>query len=216
LSILPAIFRGLIFISLILVLVATFPIQPTVKKAVLESKLAPVILKQAYKLEEPVKAVFGGVTQDTLTFLTIKPQTSESVNLGFRTSDYKVDKGSEINMIELVNKERAERGLKTLTFDSTLREVARYHSKDMFERGYFSHYSPEDEDVSDRAERYEVDYMVIGENLAYAPNLEIAHRGLMNSEGHRANILSEDYNKIGIGVMNGGVYGYMYTQVFSN
>jgi uncharacterized protein YkwD len=58
--------------------------------------------------------------------------------------------------------------------------------------------------------------LVIGENLAYAPNLELAHTGLMNSEGHRANILSPDFNKVGIGIEDGGVYGLMVTQVFSN
>ena len=44
----------------------------------------------------------------------------------------------------------------------------------------------------------------------------LAHKGLMDSEGHRANILSPDFNKIGIGIMDGGVYGLMVTQVFSN
>jgi uncharacterized protein YkwD len=216
LAMIPAFFRGLIFISLILVLVATFPIQPRVKKAVNESKLASVLLKEAYQLEEPVKQVFGGVTQDTLTFLTIKPKTNESVDLGFKTDEIKVDENLENSMINLVNKERADRGLNILAFDSKLREVGRLHSTDMFKRGYFSHYSPEGEDVADRAEKLEVDYLVIGENLAYAPSLELAHKGLMNSPGHRANILSPDYSKIGIGVMDGGVYGLMFTQVFTN
>jgi uncharacterized protein YkwD len=216
LAIVPALLRGLIFLSLVLVLVATFPIQPKIKKAVYDSKIAPILLKQAYQLEEPVKQVFGGVTQDTLTFLTIKPRTDESVNLGFQTSEYQVNESLEARMIDLVNRERRERGLNTLEFDPKLREVGRIHSGDMFERGYFSHYSPEGEDVSDRAEKNKVEYMIIGENLAYAPTLELAHKGLMNSEGHRANILSPDFNKIGIGVMDGGVYGIMFTQIFSD
>jgi uncharacterized protein YkwD len=86
----------------------------------------------------------------------------------------------------------------------------------MFKRGYFAHNSPEGENVADRAEKVGVDYQVIGENLAYAPTLALAHNGLMNSPGHRANILSSDYQKIGIGVQDGGVYGLMITQVFSN
>jgi uncharacterized protein YkwD len=106
--------------------------------------------------------------------------------------------------------------LKILEFDANLRKVARGHSEDMFKRGYFSHYSPEGDSVADRAEEQNIDFLVIGENLAFAPNLELAHRGLMNSEGHRANILSKDYGKIGIGVLDGGVYGKMFTQVFSN
>lgn len=215
-SIIPAVLRGLVFISLFLVLIATFPIQPTIKKAVQDSKIGSLILKNAYRLEEPVKNIFGGVTDETLTFLTIKPKTDERVDLGFRTVEFSVDETSEREMIKLVNNERVSRGLKALTFDSELRAVARGHSEDMFERGYFAHFSPEGESVADRAEKAGVNFLVIGENLAYAPSVFLAHKGLMNSEGHRANILSSDFGKIGIGVMDGGVYGRMFTQVFSN
>lgn len=216
LSILPAVLRGLIFISLILVLTATFPVAPRLKKSINESKIGTLLLKEAYQLEAPVKRVFGGISQDSLTFLTIKPKTNERINLGFQTTEFTVDETTEFEMIGLVNKERTSRGLNALVFDGKLRDVGRFHSKDMFSRGYFSHYSTEGASVADRAERFGIEYMVIGENLAYAPNLELAHSGLMNSEGHRANILSPEFNKIGIGVIDGGIYGKMFTQVFSN
>lgn len=216
LSIIPAILRGLIFISLLLVLVATFPMQPSLKRAVNESKIGSILLKNAYQLEQPIKTVFGGLSNDTLTFLTIKPKTSERVNLGFQTDQFKIDEPAELGMIGLVNKERLSRGLNSLQFDSKLREVARLHSSDMFKRGYFAHVSPEGASVADRAEKVGVDYLIIGENLAFAPSLELAHQGLMNSDGHRANILSPEFNKMGIGVMDGAEYGRMFTQVFSN
>lgn len=216
LSIIPALLRGLVFISLTLVLLGTFPIQPQIKKAVLDSKIGSAILKYAYALEQPVKNVFGGVTNDTLTFLTIKPKTDEKVNLGFKTTQYSVDPVSEQAMFELTNKERVRRGLNALGIEAKLQDVARSHSKDMLERGYFSHYSPEGETVADRASKAGIDFLVIGENLAFAPNVELAHKGLMNSEGHRANLLSQDYGRVGIGVIDGGIYGKMFTQVFSN
>lgn len=216
LSIVPAILRGLVFIALVLVMIATFPIQPLVKKAVLDSKLGSQILKRSYGLEQPVKNVFGGMANDSLTFLTIKPKTNERINIGFQTSQFSVDNTSEEKMIDLVNKERVSRGGAPLIFSEELRQIARSHSADMFEKGYFSHYSPEGLTVADRALKTGVDFLVVGENLAYAPSLESAHKGLMNSEGHRANILSKDYGKIGIGVIDGEVYGKMFTQVFSN
>src|SRR3989344_6011311 len=95
LAIIPALLRGLIFISLTLVLLATFPIQPSIKKTVLDSKIGSYLLKNAYLLEQPVKQVFGGVTNDTLTFLTIKPKTDEKVNLGFQVSQITIDQESE-------------------------------------------------------------------------------------------------------------------------
>jgi len=212
----PAFLKALIFIAIFLVLIATFPIQPSIKKAVQDSKFASLILSKAYGLEQPLKQVFGGVANDTLTFLTIQPKTDERVNLGFQTTNFIVDPATEEAMIVLVNKERGAAGFSTLTFDSKLRDVARFHSEDMLRKGYFSHYSPEGKTVADRAEQFNVDYTVIGENLAYAPSLELAHKGLMNSPGHKANILSPDFNKIGIGVLDGGIYGKMFTQVFTN
>lgn len=215
-SVIPAAFRSLVFIALALVMIATFPIQPNIKKSVLESKIGSEILKYAYRLEQPVKQVFGGVANDSLTFLTIKPRTDERINLGFQTDKVTVDEASETAMVELVNKERVSRGLKALVFDGRLRSVGRSHSTDMFKRGYFSHYSPDGLTVADRALDAGIDFLVVGENLAYAPSLELAHKGLMNSEGHRANILSPDFGKMGIGVMDGGIYGKMFTQVFTN
>jgi uncharacterized protein YkwD len=61
-----------------------------------------------------------------------------------------------------------------------------------------------------------IKYMLAGENLALAPDVEIAHNGLMNSPGHRANILNSDYGKVGIGCMDGGMYGKMFSQEFTN
>lgn len=216
LAVIPAFFRGLIFIAILLVLVGSFPIQPKIKKSVQESVIGSLILSQSQQLETPLKNVFGGITQDTLTFLTIKPKSNERVDLGFKTSEFKPNPRLEEQMIEMVNKERIGQGLTVVTFDTKLRDVGRKHSEDMFLRGYFSHYSPEGENVADRAAEASINYIVIGENLAYAPNLNLAHTGLMNSPGHRANILSEDFNKIGIGIQDGGVYGLMITQVFSN
>mgnify|MGYP001573402565 CR=1 FL=1 len=215
-SIIPAMVRSLIFMAMALVFIGSFPIQPTIKRAVNESKLGSLILTHSYQLEQPIKSVFGGLTNDSLSFLTIKPKTNEKINLGFQTAEFSPDLATEDEMIVLVNKERASRGFKALTFDSKLREVARGHSTDMFKRGYFSHYSPEGESVADRVQKAGAEFLVIGENLAFAPSLGLAHQGLMNSEGHRANILSEDFNKIGIGVMDGGIYGRMFTQVFSD
>lgn len=215
-SFIPAIFRGLVFVAIVLVLLASFPVQPKIKLLVQDSKLGSTILSKAHGLETPLKNVFGGITQDTMTFFTIKPSSNESVDLGFSTSQFIPNPILEREMINLVNKERISRSLSPLIFDAQLQTVGRKHSADMFKRGYFSHYSPEKKSVADRAQDEKIEFLVIGENLAYAPNLTLAHTGLMNSPGHRANILSPDYHKIGIGIMDGGVYGLMVTQVFKN
>lgn len=215
-TVLPALLRGFIFISVVLVLIGTFPVQPWIKSEVNSSKIGSFILARTYQLEGPLKNVFGGVAQDTLTFLTVQPKATERVNLGFLIDRFNFNEKTEFAMVDLVNKERIKVGLSPLSFDSVLREIARGHSADMFRRGYFSHNSPEGNDVAFRANEAGLNFLVIGENLAYAPTLELAHKGLMNSPGHKANILSEDYHQIGIGVAASEDYGLMITQVFRN
>ncbi|WP_432711580.1 CAP domain-containing protein, partial [Pedobacter sp.] len=87
---------------------------------------------------------------------------------------------------------------------------------DMFDRGYFSHYTPEGEDPFARIRKYRVSFMSAGENLALAQTLPLAHVGLMNSPGHRANILNPSFGRLGIGILDGGIYGLMITQNFRN
>lgn len=216
LSFIPALFRGLVFISIILVLLGTFPIQPRIKKDILDSTIGSAILSETHRLEGPLKSVFGGITEDTFTFLTIKPKSDEFIDLGFKTTGFSPNSAMENQLVELVNKERAAHNLGKLERINPLTEIGRGHSADMFKRGYFAHSTPEGESIADRALKKGYLYLVIGENLAYAPSVELAHKGLMDSPGHRANILSPEYNKIGIGIMDGGVYGLMVTQVFSN
>ncbi len=100
--------------------------------------------------------------------------------------------------------------------DEQLRSVARAHSRDMFVRGYFSHYTPESKDPFDRLKDANIAYLAAGENLALAPTLPTAHTGLMNSPGHRRNILDPNYHRVGIGAYQSARYGMMFSQEFSN
>ena len=119
-------------------------------------------------------------------------------------------------MVRLVNVERKSRGFSELSVDPLLLVLARKYGANMFQKGYFSHYTPEGKSPFDRMNEDRITYLHAGENLALAPGTEIAHQGLMNSAGHRANILSPNYKKVGIGVMDGGVYGKMYVQEFTD
>ena len=119
-------------------------------------------------------------------------------------------------MLELVNGERIAAGLRPLAPDAELAEVARQHSTDMFARGYFAHATPEGRDPFERMRAANIRFDTAGENLALAPTLQIAHTGLMNSPGHRANILQPDFGRVGIGIMDGGIHGLMVTQDFRN
>ena len=132
----------------------------------------------------------------------------------------------------LINQQRTNNGLSSLTLDSKISDIARIHSKDMATRGFFDHENPEGMDPTDRGIEYgfrcekvvgNLIYSGIGENI-FQNNLydrvwytngiptsyewndmdELAQstvNGWMESTGHRKNILTQIYDKEGIGVI---------------
>ncbi len=216
LGFLPAVANALLFLAFLLLLFVSLPLRPDIKNDIFKSKIGSVLVNKATTLERPLDKVFGPITKQGLTFLTVNPEEKGSVDLHFKQDQLIVDYTGEQQMLALVNAQRAKAGVKPLIWDDDLAGVARAHSEDMFNRGYFSHYSPEGKDVGDRLNAAGIVYTYAGENLALAPNIQSAHDGLMNSPGHKRNILDPAFNKIGIGAINGGVYGEMITQVFTN
>lgn len=118
-------------------------------------------------------------------------------------------------MLDLVNQERAKAGLKPLQMDLQLVKLARMKAQDMIDNRYFSHTSPTYGSPFEMMKSHGVQYRTAGENLAGAPTVDTAHNNLMNSPGHRANILNSNFSKAGIGVVSGGPYGKMFVQLFT-
>lgn len=120
----------------------------------------------------------------------------------------------EQEMLNLINQERAKAGVAPLKIDLRLVESARVKSKDMIDHNYFSHTSSTLGSFATLIRKYAPDYGYLGENLAGNRTVQAAHTALMNSEGHRKNILNPNYTHLGIGIINGGPYGKMFTQHF--
>jgi uncharacterized YkwD family protein len=120
----------------------------------------------------------------------------------------------EQQMVDLVNQERTSRGLQPLQVDARLVKIARMKSTDMINNNYFAHNSPVYGSPFDMMKAQGITYRAAGENLAGNSSVVNAHNALMNSSGHRANILNSAYTRIGIGIVKGGPYGYMFTQEF--
>jgi hypothetical protein len=119
-------------------------------------------------------------------------------------------------MLNLVNKERRANGLNALEIDPKLQMMARRYSQEMIDNNFFSHTSPVSGELLDRVTAAGVDdgWLLAGENLAGAPTVESAFQGLMNSPTHKDNILEPKYTRIGIGAIDGGPYGKMFSQEF--
>lgn len=114
-----------------------------------------------------------------------------------------LQEGFEDVMVSLINDTRKRKGLSSLKYDRGLNKIARLHSRDMIEKNYFDHVNKEGLKALDRMENggYKGRMVLAGENLAYGQmNSVYAHEGLMNSEGHRKNILRDEYTHVGVGV----------------
>ncbi|QBQ07188.1 serine protease [Sporosarcina pasteurii] len=110
-------------------------------------------------------------------------------------------KGFEIQLFDLTNAARVRHGLPALKWEENAAQTALLHSIDMAEHNYFSHENLEGLSPFDRMRSDGITFRAAGENLAYGQSSSIfAHEGLMNSKGHRENILQDIYSHLGIGV----------------
>jgi len=216
LGIVPGLANGLITAALVAALLLAMPFGESLRESARESPLANQLAIYAERLEAALHPVFAEAVAETLNLLTIQPESHERVSLAYKVANPRPRPDLEARMLELVNKERVAAGLKPLAPDPELTEVARRHSADMFARGYFAHDTPEGRDPFDRMRDANVRFLTAGENLALAPTVQVAHRGLMTSPGHRANILQPQFGRVGIGIMDGGIRGLMISQEFRN
>lgn len=109
----------------------------------------------------------------------------------------------ESRMAALVNRDRRRAGVPPLQLDPQLAALARSHSRDMLEHGFFAHVSPRTGPLGERAAAAGIAFRRIAENLALHRDVEGAEQALLRSPGHRANILDPEFTHLGIGVVLG-------------
>lgn len=154
-----------------------------------------------------VLSYYNTTTNDTSNNTTTTPPTTSD------SYSYEVT-ADEQKMIDLVNSERAKQGLSALKVDMEVMRVARIKAEDLSVNNYFSHQSPTYGSPFDMLTSFKISYKSAGENIAGNSTVEAAHTALMNSSGHRANILGKSYDTIGIGIYNDARYGKVFTQIF--
>jgi hypothetical protein len=107
----------------------------------------------------------------------------------------------EQQLFDLVNHEREKAGLNKLQWNEQLAEAALAHSKLLAENRNLSHQFPGEPLLQERVGATKLRFNAVAENVAEAPDVDTAHAALMKSPGHRANILHQDYNAIGISIV---------------
>jgi uncharacterized protein YkwD len=109
--------------------------------------------------------------------------------------------GFEFQLFDLTNAARVHHKVPPVRWESAIRDTAYKHSLDMADQNYFSHTNLDGQSPFDRMTMDNINYSVAGENLAYGQSSSIfAHEGLMNSIGHRKNLLKRDFTLLGVGV----------------
>jgi uncharacterized protein YkwD len=214
LGILPGAANGIIYATVVAALLLAIPFRNKVTNETVQSDIAMNLAGRAEWANKKLAPVFDAAVRQTMSSFAETPAAHEPVSLHFTCDNPVIRPTLETQMLELINIERTKEGLKPLRADRELTLVARAHSKDMFARGYFAHENQQGEDPFDRMKKAKVKFKAAGENLALAQTLELAHTNLMNSPGHRANILNPDFGRVGIGILDGGFYGLMVSQEF--
>jgi len=128
--------------------------------------------------------------------------------LGF-AADITVEK-----LLELTNIERGNYGLSSLTYNEELSQAAQKKAEDMFEKNYWSHYTPDGSTPWDFILSSGYQYEYAGENLA--KNFLFSNGVVdawMNSITHKENIVRKEYSDVGFAIVNGVLNGEQTTLV---
>jgi len=144
------------------------------------------------------------------------PTLPVSHPLPYRSNAAPANWDLELVVLNLINQERAIAGLTPLMPHSTMRSVARAHGIELFAAGILTHRSADGRFPQQRVLDRQVRVRMVGENLAYAPDVQSAHDALMASQPHRDNILAAEYALVGIGVLDAGSYGVIIVQNFAD
>ncbi len=207
--------RNGVITSIVLALLVTLPLPAKARSAIDGSRLGGPLIHFALSLEQVLSKWFHEDTLRSLGYQIVATDATTTTALNYTVADPKEDLADEAKMLLLTNEIRKRNGRLPLTPNLALHDVALLHGKDMVTKGYFSHISPQGKDALVRVQEAGITVTAVGENLANASSVEIAELGLLGSEGHRKNILSGEFNQIGIAVLDAGAHGKMVVEVFA-
>lgn len=156
-----------------------------------------------FEFDDMYAYIFYDLEQDkTVTAVKLISTTLEQKKSSVYTEKTEqLQKGFELQLFDLTNASRVRHGFSILEWDDASAHTAQKHSTDMAVQNYFGHDNKVGKSPFDRMKDDGITFKAAGENLAYGQSSSIfAHEGLMNSPGHRENILLKTYSHLGVGV----------------
>jgi hypothetical protein len=122
----------------------------------------------------------------------------------------------EQQLVQQLNQSRAQAGLPPLKVEDRLAQAAREHSQKMADANMLGHVLPGEPGVAERLAATGLHFNRSGENVGYNTDFGNIQSAFMHSPPHRANIMSPDYNLVGIGLVRGEDGVYWATQDFAH
>lgn len=120
----------------------------------------------------------------------------------------------ENELLNLINTERNKYNLPNLQIDESIQNIARLKAEDLVKNAYFSHTSPTYGTPFEMLKSHNITYKTASENIAGNNSLSGALESWMNSDSHKKNILSNNFNYTGLAVVDSIAYGKIIVQFF--
>lgn len=212
---------GIALVLVVTSVLRALPMPSAVDERLDESVVVTILASP----ESPTQQVFQDIVGDSVldTLLALAPIIGER-NVVLDNDDVVaidpaepdeliVDPGAADEVFILLNGARAEAGVAPLAWSDVLAAIAEDHVYDMYTNGFVSHVSPTTGTIGDRIRAAGVPLTTVGENLALAATPKSIHVGFMESDGHRANMLRDSFDRVGVSVVDGPL-GLMAVQVF--
>ena len=150
-------------------------------------------------------------------FNTVFAATNQPLSAAASQQEITCPSEVELEIVELLNQERADENLPPLVIDMRLMQAARIHNNDMATNDFVSHTGSDGSSPFDRIAEAGYPAWSAGENIAAGyKTAAAAVQGWMGSSGHRANILHSSYEHIGVGYVydENATYGHYWTTDF--
>lgn len=122
----------------------------------------------------------------------------------------------ELKLLSLVNEVRNQAGLPDLILDESLCHIAQLKARDMADNNYFGHTSETYGNPFEMMTAYGIHFGAAGENIAGNSSVDQAFESWTSSEEHIRNIISDSYNKLGIGIVADEAYGQIIVLEFTD
>lgn len=212
-SLLPLLGNYTVVVILVLTILIGLPFRKDLKQSVLNSTASAFIMKNSFQLEKKFYALFNINKPSTYSFLSVSFVIKDSWVLHFKATDLESDTKAENKLLERINLIRSD-GLRLLKPDPILQKLANQHAIDMLFQEILVHETGMP--FTEKLKQADVNFTHATQLVALAPQESIAFYGFMDNLENKEYLTSPLYHKIGISVVDTGVFGKVFVIILTD